>query len=115
MEKVAGVHRDADLPKYHAQAPSVAARQVGAAAGQWRGPGLMAARRCSTPPASSNYNNPDIGLAARAVLAKNGVETEVVYPRCCGMPQLEQGDIAAVADSAKADGARSQAVDRQGL
>ena len=35
------------------------------------------------------------------MLAKNGVETEVVYPRCCGMPQLEQGDLAAVADSAE--------------
>ena len=48
-----------------------------------------------------NYNNPSIGEAARAVLAQNGVETEVVYPRCCGMPQLEQGDLAAVAAAAK--------------
>lgn len=53
----------------------------------------------------ANYNNPDIGVAARAILARNGVETEVVYPRCCGMPQLEQGDIAAVAESAKATAA----------
>ena len=44
-----------------------------------------------------NYNNPSIGEATRAVLARNGVETEVVYPQCCGMPQLEQGDLAAVA------------------
>ena len=35
------------------------------------------------------------------MLAKNGVETEVVYPGCCGMPQLEQGDIARVAEKAK--------------
>lgn len=49
----------------------------------------------------ANYNEPDIGLAARAALAKNGVETEVVYPHCCGMPLLEQGDLAAVAESAK--------------
>ena len=48
-----------------------------------------------------NYNNPSIGEATRAVLARNGVETAVVYPRCCGMPQLEQGDLAAVAASAK--------------
>lgn len=48
----------------------------------------------------ANYNNPGIGVAARNVLAKNGVETEVVHPRCCGMPQLEHGDIAAVAESA---------------
>ena len=33
--------------------------------------------------------------------ARNGVETEVVYPGCCGVPQLEQGDLSAVAESAK--------------
>ena len=31
-----------------------------------------------------------------ALLARNGVESEVVYPACCGMPQLEQGDLATV-------------------
>ena len=49
----------------------------------------------------TNYNDPQVGLAARAVLAKNGVETEIVYPHCCGMPMLEQGNIAAVAEAAK--------------
>ena len=48
-----------------------------------------------------NSNDPDIGMAARAVLAHNGVETDVVYPACCGMPQLEQGNIAAVAENAR--------------
>ena len=48
-----------------------------------------------------NYNSPEIGAAARAILARNGVETEVVHPQCCGMPQLEQGDIAQVADGAR--------------
>ena len=48
-----------------------------------------------------NYNNPDIGVALRNILAHNGVETEVVYPGCCGMPQMEQGDMAAVAESAR--------------
>lgn len=48
----------------------------------------------------ADYNNPGIGEAARAVLARNGVGTEIVYPRCCGMPQLELGDLAAVAASA---------------
>ncbi|WP_334128516.1 heterodisulfide reductase-related iron-sulfur binding cluster [Sneathiella sp.] len=48
-----------------------------------------------------NYNNPATGEATRKVLAKNGIETEVVYPGCCGMPQMEQGDLAAVAENAK--------------
>jgi Fe-S oxidoreductase len=38
-----------------------------------------------------NYNKPDIGHAARAVLAHNGVEVKVEYPMCCGMPQFESG------------------------
>ena len=60
-----------------------------------------------------NYNNPSIGDATRAVLSRNGVETEVLYPRCCGMPQLEQGDLAAVAASAqKVAAALSPWIDR---
>ena len=42
-----------------------------------------------------------MGSAARAVLARNGVETEVVHPRCCGMPLLEQGRIGEVAEAAR--------------
>ena len=50
---------------------------------------------------AGNFNHTNIGLAARAVLAKNGVYVEVIYPGCCGMPQLETGDISAVAESAR--------------
>ena len=48
-----------------------------------------------------NYNDPKIGMDALEVLARNGVETEVLHPACCGMPKLEHGDIAGVAESAK--------------
>ena len=50
---------------------------------------------------AGNFNKPEIGLATRAVLARNGIETVVVHPGCCGMPQLEIGDLAAVATSAR--------------
>jgi glycerol-3-phosphate dehydrogenase subunit C len=60
-----------------------------------------------------NYNNPSIGEAAGAVLARYGVETVVLYPRCCGIPQLEQGDLAGVAASAqKVAAALSPWIDR---
>ena len=36
-----------------------------------------------------------------AVLAHLGVEARLDYPQCCGMPQLEAGDIADVAGRAK--------------
>ncbi len=99
MEKVAGIHRAAALPKF-------------------RGKTLTARARAETPAVNAdapahgrkavlyatcygNYNNPEIGEATRRVLAHNGVETQVVYPGCCGMPQLEQGDIGRVAGNAK--------------
>jgi len=48
-----------------------------------------------------NFHSTEIGVAARGVLARNGVETEVVHPACCGMPKLELGDIESVAAAAR--------------
>lgn len=48
-----------------------------------------------------NQNMPAVGEAALAVLAVNGVETEVMHPGCCGMPKLEQGLIGEVAEQAQ--------------
>ncbi|MCA6251339.1 MAG: glycerol-3-phosphate dehydrogenase, partial [Phenylobacterium sp.] len=49
---------------------------------------------------SVEYNGPDTGVAAARVLARQGIEAKVVYPECCGMPQLEGGDLAGVAGKA---------------
>ena len=98
LEAVAGVHRDADLPKY--RSPSFDNYTEGGVEVNTAAPahGRKAALYATC---FVNYNSPAIGEATRAVLAKNGVETEVVYPACCGMPQLEQGDLARVAENAK--------------
>lgn len=48
-----------------------------------------------------NFNTPGVGLDAREVLARNGVETVVLHPSCCGMPLLEQGRIQDVARNAR--------------
>jgi glycerol-3-phosphate dehydrogenase subunit C len=48
-----------------------------------------------------NYNNTNIGVAAQRVLAHMGAMVATTYPECCGMPQLEHGDIAAVAAKAE--------------
>jgi glycerol-3-phosphate dehydrogenase subunit C len=52
------------------------------------------------PTCSVEWNRPEIGRAAVAVLEKNGVEVAVAYPRCCGMPLFDVGDIAG-ADEAR--------------
>ena len=48
-----------------------------------------------------DYNTPDTAVAAARVLAKQGVEAKLVYPECCGMPQLEAGNLSDVAGRAK--------------
>jgi glycerol-3-phosphate dehydrogenase subunit C len=99
LERQAGLHREAELPQYagtsfvsraHAESPPV--NEDAPAFGRK----AVLYATCFT-----NYNDPDVGMAARAVLARNGIATEVVHPRCCGMPLLEQGDIVAVAENAR--------------
>jgi glycerol-3-phosphate dehydrogenase subunit C len=99
MEKVAGVHRDAHLPKFHGKTLTARARSEAPAIN--RDAPAFGRKAVIYATCFVNYNNPDVGVAARGVLARNGVETEVVYPSCCGMPQLEHGDLARVASNAK--------------
>jgi glycerol-3-phosphate dehydrogenase subunit C len=98
MEKLAGVDRRAELPGFHSRsflARARAAPAVNEAAPAFGRKAVLYAT-CFV-----NYNSPEIGEATRAVLAKNGVATEVLYPGCCGMPQLEQGDLGRVAENAR--------------
>lgn len=99
MEKVAGIDSKAELPKYSGQSfvklAAANAPEVNRAAPAYGRKAVLYAT-CFT-----NYNNPNTGLLARAVLAKNGVETEVVHPACCGMPLLEQGLIEETAAAAR--------------
>lgn len=98
MEAVAGIHRDAVLPQFHAttftkRAASAPPAVNDAAPAHGRKAVLYAT--CFV-----EYNNPGIGAAAQSVLARNGVDTTTLYPTCCGMPQLERGDIASVCERA---------------
>ena len=52
------------------------------------------------PTCSVEWNRPEIGMAAVAVLEKNDVEVAVAYPQCCGMPLFDVGDVAG-ADEAR--------------
>lgn len=99
IAKVADIHPKAEIPKFHSQTLVKTCQDHPltlnkAAPGYGRKVALYAT-------CYGNYHNPNIGLAARAILAHNGVEAEVVYPGCCGMPNLEQGDIARVAKQAQ--------------
>jgi glycerol-3-phosphate dehydrogenase subunit C len=111
LEKTLGIDHRAALPVYHGRTFMTRAKQCTPPIDRT----APAAGRKAVLSATCfvNYSNPSIGDATRAVLSRNGVETEVLYPRCCGMPQLEQGDLAAVAASAqKVAAALSPWIDR---
>ena len=98
LETVAGIDRKAELPKFTSETFSDRAAKAPAqvnteAPAHGRKAVLYAT--CFV-----DYNKPGTGEAAQAVLARNGVETEVVYPACCGMPHLEHGNIGQVAEQA---------------
>lgn len=99
VETYVGVDKEAWLPKYASKSFETLAKETPVEVNR----DAPAAGRKAVIYATcfANYNEPDIGLAARAVLAKNGVETEVLHPHCCGMPMLEQGNIAEVAEGAR--------------
>lgn len=98
LEAVAGIDARAHVPKFNGRTLVLRAMEKKPEVNR-EAPGF-GRKAVIYATCFANYNNPEIGIAAMDVLAKNGVETEVVYPRCCGMPQLEQGDIARVADHA---------------
>jgi len=99
LESVAGVERRAALPKFHGKTFAMRAKAASPAVND-KAPGF-GRKVVLYATCFANYNNPKIGDATRAVLAHNGVATEVAYPGCCGMPKLEQGDLAAVAAAAR--------------
>ncbi len=99
LDAIAQIDAEVELPQYHAKTATdllkapIAPDPAGPAFGQ-RKVALYAT--CFV-----DYNQPDTALAAARVLAKQGVEAVLVYPECCGMPQLEAGDLSDVAGRAE--------------
>ena len=99
LEAVAGIDAEVELPKYHSKtaedrlAVPIPPDPAGPAFGQKK---AVLYATCFV-----DYNTPDTATAAAKVLAKQGVEARLIYPECCGMPQLEAGDLADVAGKAE--------------
>jgi cytidylate kinase len=100
LNRIAHIHPEAELPRYTSK-PFVARAKESMPVINREAPAFGKRKAVIYATCTVNYNDPDLGLVARRVLAKNGIETEVVYPSCCGMPQLEQGDVAQVVANAK--------------
>jgi glycerol-3-phosphate dehydrogenase subunit C len=100
LERLGGIHHGARLPRYAGETFNIRAAREGVQLNE-AAPAYGKRKAVLYATCFVNFNNTAIGSAARAVLAKNGVETEVVYPGCCAMPKLELGDIESVAVAAR--------------
>lgn len=99
MEKTAGIDRDATLPKFAPRSFMAEAKRKPIAPNP-AAPAYGKRKVALYATCFVNHNKPGTGLAARAVLNHLGVETKPVYPGCCGMPFLEQGELKRVATNA---------------
>ena len=97
MDKVLGVHPEAILPPYHHR--TLEKRLAGHARGD-----LVPVPTDATHgkvalfgTCYGNYNEPHLGEDLVAVFEHNGIPVTLVeHSRCCGMPKLELGDLAAI-------------------
>ncbi len=99
IESVAGIDRRAHLPPFM-EVPLVN-----------KAPGIIPAPNPDGPAfgrkvaiyagCHDNFNDGTPGEAAMKVFAHNGLQVRIEHPDCCGMPKLENGDLAAVASAAE--------------
>jgi glycerol-3-phosphate dehydrogenase subunit C len=99
LEAIAQIDAEAELPKYHSK--TATDRLKAPLAPNPQGPAFGQRKVALYATCFVDYNRPDTAVAAAKVLALQGVEVKLVYPECCGMPQLEAGDIKDVAGKAR--------------
>jgi len=100
MEEALGIDRDATLPKFVSRT-FLAQDKRNPISPNPEAPAFGKRKAALYATCFVNYNKPSTGLAARAVLNHLGVETRAAYPGCCGMPFLEQAELARVATQAQ--------------
>ena len=99
LEAITQIDAEAELPKYHSK--TATDRLKSPLAPNPQGPAFGQRKVALYATCFVDYNEPDTAVAAAKVLALQGVEVKLVYPECCGMPQLEAGDLKDVAGRAE--------------
>jgi glycerol-3-phosphate dehydrogenase subunit C len=89
MEKVAGIHREKQLPRFASPTFEQWFRRRHSAGETTSGehPVVLFAT------CFANYNRPELGQAAYRVLVHNGCKVACPSLNCCGMPALDAGDL----------------------
>ncbi len=96
LEGVAGVHREAPVPRYHSK---TLRKRVGPMTGEINPVpvGQTTGKVALYATCYGNNNSPEVGVDIYKVFQHNGVQIELVpSERCCGMPKLELGDLESV-------------------
>jgi Fe-S oxidoreductase len=95
MERTVGISAKKSLPRFAGETFTAwfRKRKKPALCGE------SAAKVVFFPTCSVEWNRPEIGKAAVQVLEKNNVEVVVEYPRCCGMPFFDVGDVPAALEA----------------
>lgn len=88
MEKTVGIHRDFNLPQYASQ--PFARWFAGRGSADGSNGKVAFFYTCAV-----NYNVPDVGIATVQVLEHNRIAVTCPEQICCGMPNLDGGDVAA--------------------
>ena len=100
MEAIAKIDSEVELPKYNSQTAEDRLKRSGPEADP-AGPAFGQRKVALYATCFVDYNEPDTAVAAAKVLARQGCEVKLVYPECCGMPELEAGALADVARRAE--------------
>ena len=105
----------AELPKFHART-FIDARQARRRSRQRAAPAFGKRKAVLYATCFVNYNQPvDRHGGARACCNTSASRPKSAYPGCCGMPFLEQADLARVARQAEKVSSELMPLDRQGL
>jgi len=100
LEAIAKIDAEAELPKYYAKTAKDRLRRDPMSPNP-EGPAFGQRKVALYATCYVDYNAPDTAVAAARVLAHQGCEVELVYPECCGMPELEAGNVTDVAARAE--------------
>ena len=96
MELLLKIDKEADLPKFYKDTLMKSVKK-----NQTESLNKPIDKVVIFPTCFVNYNNPNLGLITKKILDEFRVENKFFYEGCCGMPQLEGGDIESVTAKAK--------------
>jgi glycerol-3-phosphate dehydrogenase subunit C len=95
MELLLKIDKEADLPKFYKDTLMKSIKKI-----EEKSLNKPIDKVVVFPTCFVNYNNPSLGHITKKILDEFGVENKFFYEGCCGMPQLEGGDLESVTNKA---------------